>query len=78
MASHQRPLRHGRSTGCGSGVSGAVPGDSDGNDTARFGHSALNANEYDGQVNVNRNSAERLSIPYDNEGGRAAVAVHME
>ncbi len=78
MASHQRPLRNGRSTGRGSGISGAVPGDSDGNDTARFGQSALNANEYDGQVNVNRNSADDLSVPYDNEGGRAAVAVRME
>lgn len=57
--------------------SGAAPGDPDGNDTVRFGPGALNANEYDGSVNVNRNSAENLSVPNGNEGGRALVAVYV-
>ncbi|MFH1099231.1 MAG: hypothetical protein V1723_04945 [Candidatus Uhrbacteria bacterium] len=57
------------------GFSGAAPGDPDGNDTARFGPGALNANEYDGQVNVNRNSVENLSISNGNDGGRALDVV---
>jgi len=48
----------------------------EGRGTARFGSGALNANEYDGKVNVNRNDAENLSNPYDNEGGRCAEAVN--
>ena len=59
-------------------ISDAAPGDLDGNDVARFGPGALNANEYDGRVNVNRNSAERLSVAFGSEGGRALVAVYTE
>ena len=49
----------------------------DGNDTARVRGrlGALNANEYDGQMNINRNEPENLGIPYDNEGGRVAEVV---
>ena len=39
------------------------------------GLSALNVNEYDGKVNVNRNDPENLDVPYDNEGGRSAEVV---
>jgi len=48
----------------------------EGNGATRFGQSALNANDYDGEVNVNRNDASDLSVPYDNEGGRAVEAVN--
>jgi len=44
----------------------------DGNDTMRFGQSALNANEYDGRVNVNNYYADDLGQAFDNNGGRVA------
>lgn len=51
----------------------------DGSDTARFGQvGALNANENDGAMNVNRNRPENLENSYANEGGRAAEVVHTK
>ncbi|MEK7516729.1 MAG: hypothetical protein AAB562_03985, partial [Patescibacteria group bacterium] len=63
------------------GVQGATlpefpPVITDGKDTVRFGQGALNADEYDARVNVNRwNDPEDLAVPYDNEGGRAVEVV---
>lgn len=48
----------------------------EGSGATRFGQGALNANDNDGEVRVNRNDADNLSIPYDNEGGRAVEAVN--
>lgn len=45
----------------------------DGNGATRYGLGALNANDYDGEINVNRNDASNLAVPYDNEGGRGVV-----
>jgi len=45
----------------------------EGNGATRFGSGALNANDYDGEINVNRNDASNLAVPYDNEGGRCVV-----
>ena len=39
------------------------------------GLGALNVNENDGKVNVNRNNPENLEVAYDNEGGRSAEVV---
>lgn len=47
----------------------------DGNNTARSGFGALNANEYDGGVKVKGNTAENLANAYANEGGRLAELV---
>lgn len=47
----------------------------EGNGATRYGLSALNANDYDGEVNVNRNDTADLAIPNTNEGGRAVEAV---
>ena len=49
-----------------------IPVIKDGNDTMRFGQSALNANEYDGRVNVNNYYADDLGQAFDNNGGRVA------
>ncbi len=49
----------------------------DGNSTMQSGSGALNVNEYNGRVNVNRNRPENLSIDYDNEGGRVSVVVNQ-
>ncbi|MBI5793843.1 hypothetical protein HZA87_02020 [Candidatus Uhrbacteria bacterium] len=48
----------------------------EGSGATRFGQSALNANDNDGEVRVNRNDPDNLSVPYDNEGGRAVEAVN--
>ena len=50
---------------------------SDGNSTKQSGSGALNANEYNGRVNVNRNSPENLSSEFGNEGGRVSVVVNQ-
>lgn len=41
----------------------------------RFGRSALSASDYDGGVGVSWLDPDYLSIPYDNEGGRAVEVV---
>ncbi len=46
-----------------------------GKDMVRFGLSALNANEYEGSVNVNNYHPDNLSIANSNEGGRLAEEV---
>lgn len=55
--------------------SAVAPVITDGNDTLRFGSSALNANEYHGRVNVNRWNESNLACSYDFEGGRVAEAI---
>ncbi len=39
---------------------------------------ALNANEYEGRVNVNRNEPDNLAYAYDNHGGRLAEVQYGE
>lgn len=55
-----------------------LPVIADGKNTARFGPGALNANEYNGKVNVNRNNTDNLDNIYDNRGGRRAEVVKMK
>lgn len=71
----QRILREIRSLTQEATVSTVAPVITDGNDILRFGSSALNANEYNGRVNVNRWSESNLANSYDNEGGRVAEAI---
>ncbi len=60
----------------GSDCIAVAPVITDGNDTLRFGQSALDADEYDGGVDVFRCwDAGYLANSYDFEGGRLAEVV---